>query len=348
MSRLSKFVRGQLRKFGQPARNSVLPRNDDLCRFFDEAEYLAANKDVSSAVAAGKWSSGWEHYCQVGRDQGRSVTDRLTELRRGIDKKDRGLEVGPYFAPICPKKDGYNCISLDVFDTDTLRRMASRDQNIRKRKIGNIETVDIVGSATEMDVLLKDEKLKYVVSSHNFEHLPNPIKFLRSVEAALEPDGILNMAVPDHRYCFDYFRWPTKVDEWLDAYFTDTHRPTQRQIFRQEAFRGDGKGSSFEPLKNVRSAYLTWQSLNASQSIEYIDAHCSTFTPASLSLLMLDLKYLGLINMSPSRIIGPNGLEMYLQMKKTERPIPEEEYHSQRSTLLHLTVLEQSMRVKAN
>ena len=53
--------------------------------------------------------------------------DRRQRILQFITKQQVGIEVGPWFAPIAPKKDGYNCWALDLFDAATLRRKAQSD-----------------------------------------------------------------------------------------------------------------------------------------------------------------------------------------------------------------------------
>ena len=48
----------------------------------------------------------------------RYVSDRIQELRKGISKQDIGLEIGPFFRPICPKKEGFQVVTLDVFSRE--------------------------------------------------------------------------------------------------------------------------------------------------------------------------------------------------------------------------------------
>lgn len=38
------------------------------------------------------------------------------------------------------------------------------------------------------------------------EHEPDLIRFMNECDAVMEPDGILTLAVPDKRFCFDRFR----------------------------------------------------------------------------------------------------------------------------------------------
>ena len=60
--------------------------------------------------------------------------DRRAVLLKGITKDMLGIEIGPYHRPLVPKREGYRSLSLDVFDTETLRRNAAADSAITKKK----------------------------------------------------------------------------------------------------------------------------------------------------------------------------------------------------------------------
>lgn len=54
-------------------------------------------------------------------------------LLANISRHMKGIEIAPYHRPIAPKSQGYNCLTLDIFDTNTLRERASRDPNNNKQ-----------------------------------------------------------------------------------------------------------------------------------------------------------------------------------------------------------------------
>jgi hypothetical protein len=56
--------------------------------------------------------------------------DRRDHLLKYVSKQDFGIEVGPWMSPIAPKREGYNCLVLDVFDTPSLKKRAAADANI--------------------------------------------------------------------------------------------------------------------------------------------------------------------------------------------------------------------------
>ncbi|MDD4932515.1 MAG: methyltransferase domain-containing protein [Methylacidiphilaceae bacterium] len=264
-----------------------------------------------------------------------SRREELTKHIRPEPREAFGIEVGPWFNPIFPKKEGYRCLVLDVYDRSTLESRALHDCNVPKEAIPNIEEVDLLGAATEIQELAEGagyspQIFDYVVSSHNFEHLPNPIRFLQGCAKVLKPGGILAMAIPDLRACFDYFRPPTLLAEWLEAYVANRHRPTISQWFAQHSlqalFERDGRQeltsslredpTKFIPLRTLAEAWNQWNAWNGEENQTYHDAHCSTFTPASFSLLIEDLRFLDLIDFSIVEVVKPGGFEFFVHLKR--------------------------------
>ena len=68
--------------------------------------------------------------------------DRRKQLLKHITKWQKGIEIGPWFAPLAPKREGYNCLSFDVFDTETLKKSAEDDPLLDNSGVSSIETVD--------------------------------------------------------------------------------------------------------------------------------------------------------------------------------------------------------------
>lgn len=56
--------------------------------------------------------------------------ERKDVLLKGISKSMHGIEIAPWHNPVASKKSGYNVLSLDIFDTETLLKRASSDPNI--------------------------------------------------------------------------------------------------------------------------------------------------------------------------------------------------------------------------
>ncbi|CAM3950965.1 class I SAM-dependent methyltransferase [Smaragdicoccus niigatensis] len=284
--------------------------------------------------------------------------DRSLELLEYVEKSALGIEIGPYHNPTVPKREGFNSISIDVFDAEELRRRAADDPNIPQASIAAIEDVDVVGSAVDLVDLVRAQygaqRFAYIVSSHNFEHLPDPIRFLQGCSELLEDGGVLTMAVPDRRFCFDYFRPATELSEWLEAFHERRLQPTPAQVFRGSHLKSSvsgvgawmpGETRTPEPDGQLDTAFAAWSNtlVDSPDARPYVDTHCSAFTPASLELLIEDLRYLGLLDLVPIRIAGPNGCEFYIHLRKSAGGAAEgsDTYHARRADLLRQAAAEQ-------
>ncbi|GAB2799857.1 methyltransferase domain-containing protein [Dyella kyungheensis] len=261
--------------------------------------------------------------------------DRRDSILKYIAKEQRGIEIGPWFGPLAPKRDGYQCLALDIADTDTLKRRASEDVRRPPEDIDRIEEVDLLGSSTDISELVKRRHqlgtFDYVVSSHNVEHMPNPIRFFQGCGRVLKQGGIISMAVPDRRACFDYFRPLTKLAEWIEASLEERNRPTFAQRFEFDttfAQYDDGKQSvsSFHckvqpsmvsAIFNLDTAFQQWLDRRQQKDPPYLDTHCWVFTPASFELLIRDSAYLGLIPFELVEISETAGNEFYVHLRAT-------------------------------
>ena len=275
----------------------------------------------------------------------RHVSDRLQELRKGITKQDSGLEVGPFFCPICPKKEGFQVVTLDVFSREELIEKYAKDPNVYPY-FDNIEKVDIVSSEPLLEAVVSSGiyKLKpnvskifdYIITSHHFEHLANPIQFLQDAELLLKQKGCLTMAIPIHTRCFDLYKPLSSTGKLIDAYINKQTNPSLGTVFDHHtlgAYKKDGLpiGTPNQCNKNLK---LVWDELESFQTDPifskeawfkqltsshkggYIDAHCNFFNPISFCLIIADLKMLGLLNELQVHDISEHGCEFIVRLKK--------------------------------
>ncbi|MFO1102172.1 MAG: class I SAM-dependent methyltransferase [Methylocystis sp.] len=230
---------------------------------------------------------------------------RREEILKHAAKDARGIELGPYFSPLAAKRDGYNCLYLDVFDTETLKRRAAADPFLTPDRAAQVESVDLVGDAMRLDDLCRDagetEPFDYIISANNFEHSPNPIKFLQACGRVLKQGGYLSIVVPDKSGCLDFYRPRTSLAAWIEAFFEERTRPTDAQIFEQVSMIARGAGDdasaasfSFVAERKLREAFDDWTRRKLEKDETYFDVHCSTFTPNSFRLLLTDAYFLGL------------------------------------------------------
>ena len=252
--------------------------------------------------------------------------DRVDKVLHLVDRQGFGLEIGPSHSPIAPKKAGFNVEILDHANADQLReKYRAHGVNIE-----NIEEVDFVWQGEPLDELIgKPGAYDFIIASHVIEHAPDLISFLVQCEKLLKPSGVLSLAIPDKRYCFDYFRWPSSTGEVLQASIERRTRHAPGVVFdyfSSAAKLGEMIAWSKElkgELKFVHAlevAIAAWhQSINTA---DYIDVHQWRFTPSSFRLILSDLTSLGLTGLAELCGFGTAGCEFFVTLgkEKSDRP----------------------------
>lgn len=286
--------------------------------------------------------------------------DRRQRILQHIQPGMKGIEIGPYVAPLLPKADGWDVLVLDVQDAARLRAHATRDAAISAEGIARIEKVDLLGPAHRMAELAgaaghAPGSFDFVVSSHNLEHLPDPLRFLQAAGHVLKPGGVLAMAVPDKRCCFDMLRPRSTLSAILDAYFERREQPSFRQQFETVAdfvtLAPDALAASSrdDPLRGshvheiLQELFNDWVERVKAGSMPYRDAHCWTFTPASAELILRDLRYLDLIDLDVLSCSVTSGNEFYVHMRHAPDvpPAARAEHYAQRRQLLQRIAAEE-------
>lgn len=272
---------------------------------------------------------------------------RLETLRKGMLPGSRGIEIGPWLNPVAPKKVGFQALVIDFLSTDLLREKARR-ASVPESQISNIEEVDIVGDASCLLELVRSKgvvnQFEWIVSSHNFEHLPDPIRFLQDCESLLEPDGFLGMIIPDKRYCFDRFRSTTNIADLVRAHHDNSTSTTTaafamfaHQVLKATLALPDGterrsweaKINQPEQLKtkDIRAKYEKFKKWMQSNPVPEFIGHRWHFSPAAFELVLLDLRATGLTNLSLEAIVPWEGGQEFSVLLRSSNAVemsPEE------------------------
>lgn len=228
-------------------------------------------------------------------------TTRVDKTMHLLNKEGHGLEIGPSHNPMAPKNAGYKVQVLDHCTAKELRvKYTGHPVNL-----DNIEEVDFVWRGEPLSELIgREHCYDWIVASHVIEHMTDLVGFLQQCEKLLATNGRLSLVVPDKRYCFDYYRWPSNTGDALQA-FTDKrvrHSPgTVFDHFANNAKLGDSITWSKHDRGDVKMAYklddveAVW--IKALKNDEYIDSHSWKFTPSSFRVILHDLQKLGLTNL---------------------------------------------------
>lgn len=239
-------------------------------------------------------------------------------IRNTVSKSDRGLELGASYSPILPKADGYRVFVVDHADQETLR---AKYQG-HGVDVGRIEPVDAIDDGGEFTALLDaGERFDYIVASHVFEHLPDPIHFLQRCERALKDTGKLILLVPDRRFCFDYFRPVSTFGDMLRPFVAGAQSHDVGILYDHHAMNAtrDGvmvwaekEGGRFQFAGTPAHGYATAVQDHAS----YVDAHAWVFTPSSFRLILSDMRALGLIALGEVSFYETVGCEFMIVLSR--------------------------------
>lgn len=268
---------------------------------------------------------------------------RNKKIQKLILRDGYGIEIGPSYAPIAPKKEGFSVEIIDHADRETLIEKYSG----HKVDLGKIEEVDYVWTGqTYAKLTGKTKAYDWVIASHVIEHSPDLIAFLNDCDSILKPSGTLALAIPDKRFCFDMFRPISSVSSVVDANLEgrQKHTPGNAAEFYLNAVSMGGKiawppdqgNGTIEFIKTPEEAK---QFLNeAKTQSSYIDLHAWCFTPSSFRLLIHDLNLLGMISLKEMEFDDSEGGEFYISLSRTGKG-PNEN----RQTLAEMTNAEQAL-----
>src|SRR5579883_787530 len=245
---------------------------------------------------------------------------RRDKILSSINTKGVGLEIGPSFSPIAPKSEGYNVRILDWMSTQELITL----NKSRNHDVSKIEPVDYVWSGGSLkDLIGESACFDWVIASHVIEHTPDLIGFINGCAEILKDDGVLSLAVPDKRYCFDHFRPVSSLSQVIDRSLCSSfqHSPgSVVEYFLYCCWKGGvlawerGYPGEYEfpyDLDFVKRMYD--QSRNSSK---YIDIHAWCFTPSSFRLMMVELATLGMIVLKECAFFDTAGYEFFVSMDR--------------------------------
>lgn len=244
--------------------------------------------------------------------------NRKQFISEQLNINGKGLEIGPGYNPIFPKKEGYNVKTLDHASGETLRKKYSSDQNV---DISKIEDVDFVWNGEPYIELIGKEKFDWVFASHVAEHTPDLVSFIIDCTSVLKPDGSLILIIPDKRYTFDVFRPQSNIGSIIDAHIEQRKMPSLGAKI---------DGLFYYGLKKDRISlydkiiYPYAPSVDISQLLNrnthnkiYHDVHVWAFTPSHFRLIIEILFNARMINLREKYFHSSVGIEFFIVLSAT-------------------------------
>ena len=245
----------------------------------------------------------------------------------------RGLEIGPLAAPRVRKSQG-NVFYVDHTDAEGLRRKYATN-SVLKDCLDQIVDIDFVIRDGQgiYEAVADQAPFDYVIASHLIEHIPDPVTWLSDIARVLRPKGILSLVIPDKRFTFDMNRRTTEIGDLVDAYLRRLRKPSFKQAYDfiskeitemvdpaavwagTADFAGVVRADVPDPDVAALQLCRTIES-----SDQYVDLHCSVFTPESFLDLHEKLAHLGLIEFEIAHFVPTelSQLEFHVSLRRTD------------------------------
>jgi SAM-dependent methyltransferase len=250
--------------------------------------------------------------------------DRPADLLKGVSRSSKILELGPSVSPMAPRSAGWDVTVIDHATQEELIEKYRHDPNVN---VANIEKVDFVWSNGPLHELVPADQLgtfDVLIASHVIEHLPDPIGFMNSAAKLLHPErGVLALAVPDKRWCFDYFKQVSSTGQFFAAHRLGAQRHSPATRFDHSAYiafdhgRGGWGRERLTGLKladTLDHAFTQFQSWTDDPAAPYVDCHAWHFTPASFALLVLEAGAVGLLDWRVEWLRPRSGVEFFVRL----------------------------------
>jgi SAM-dependent methyltransferase len=223
--------------------------------------------------------------------------NRLDRLRARLDRGMMLMEIGPSHRPIAPKADGWMTTVVDhASRADLAAKYADHDVDLSQ-----LEEVDVVWDGGDLAAQAPSERranYDAIIASHVLEHIPDPISFLISAHALLKPGGMILLALPDKRFCFDFFAPLTSTGDWLSAYEIKARTHNKRTSFNHVAYAvrnngqigwaGPARGQDLSLINTLPTALHHFKVATDTGAGAYTDYHAWRMTPSSFCLLVLE------------------------------------------------------------
>ena len=243
--------------------------------------------------------------------------ERRALMTSALDLEGLGLEIGPSHRPLLPKHEGFNVRTADHLDQAGL---IAKYDGIRPTE--GIEEVDYVLSGSRL-VTTIDDKFDYIIASHVIEHTVCLISFLQDCGKLLKPGGKLSLAVPDRRFCFDFFRERSTITRLIERYDAGPEVHSRGAVidYHLNVVSKAGKVSWWKGADGAFADVHGLAEANEQGKVaadgQYVDVHNWIFTPNHLRLLLSDLYDLGLVTLREDAFVSTRGPEFFLTLSES-------------------------------
>ncbi|RYZ39019.1 MAG: class I SAM-dependent methyltransferase [Myxococcaceae bacterium] len=234
-----------------------------------------------------------------------------------------GVEIGPLASPIVTRDAG-RILYADHASTEVLRRKYTG----HGWDTATIVDVDVDLSSRTLSGALGDRRVDFVIASHVIEHVPDPVSWLGDLRKALRPGGIVSLAIPDKRFCFDAKRPESTPGELVDGFLSRRAAPTVKQVFdfwacycqvEPQAMWSGAIDTERLPCSGTLQNALE-KSQEAVEAAGYTDVHCWVFTPRSFLEVAAALAELEMFpfQLADFASTPPGEIEFFVSLRRVE------------------------------
>lgn len=269
-----------------------------------------------------RWLPNWPPRKNAGPPPSNQWERRRKTLLAGIDLAAmNGLEFGPLTSPLVGRHEG-RVEYVDHASTADLRQKYADDRNV---DVSQLVEVDHVLADGRLPTTVRRQAYHYIIAAHVFEHLPNPLGWLRECASVLQPGGSIGLTIPDKRFTFDRLRPQTVLADWVEADLLDRRQPSPRSVFEGallsvpmplgETWHRPPAVAELAPQGVGRLPWVLGLARKAAD--DYFDIHCTIVTPGSCLSLLADTAELDLhpFRLAAFQDTDFGGFEFHIQLR---------------------------------
>ncbi|WKV52088.1 class I SAM-dependent methyltransferase [Dickeya fangzhongdai] len=241
---------------------------------------------------------------------------RIERIILGIDMSTPGIEISPLYNPITDKS------KHNVYYTDYTSAEESRKKHADYEH-DEIVDLDFIWDQklTLSECIPAGNKFEWAIASHVLEHVPDPIGWINEILDTLNDRGILSLVLPNADLIADHLRKKTEASDLIESwlYGRELPGPSQLYDFLRNTISKRDTSVTLDGSRHYTKKQAIDFVIHSWTTGEYLDAHCSVFSPASFIELIEELALLGIMNVKVVEF-SPAGQEFYVKLQKMGPP----------------------------
>ncbi len=261
------------------------------------------------------------------------------------------LELHPRNHPAAPKSQDWNVVIVDSDTTEALQAQISRwggDPSL-------IEVVDYVwtdGSLHDLMPPVLHGSFDICIIQEMLEVIPNPLDLLRSISRLLKVGGVIELVVADKFHNFNFFKPLSTTGDILDAFDRSSGRhnlKTAYHTFFDNVRYKDGIAwggdftNEYSFVHDMADAREQLKAYSNARRFDAAELHAFYFNATAFHLIMLELRFLGLIDYDVVELKSSDSHQFFATLRKVEAGAPTlsvEDFTARRVALVNLIAQE--------